>query len=102
MYDLESRLPRHVLRLSLKTLFQQPVEEQRLHKFILQEVFTNGEVEAQAIVSKLNNINTQSIEVAVDHLVSSNFLRFTHGGAVVFHRRLVKWAFEKNLVNLVL
>ena len=112
------------VKFSLKTLCQQPVEERQLHKFILQEVSTNGEVDAKAIARKLNTqsievavdrlvssnflrftqggavvFNTQSIKVAVDRLVSSDLLRFTHGGAVVFHSRLVKWALKINVVT---
>ena len=81
------------VKFSLKTLRQQPIEEWQLHKLILQEVSTNGEVDAKAIARKLN---TQSIEVAVDCLVSSNFLRFTHGGAVVFDTQSLDYSCLKS------
>ncbi len=74
---------------SLRTLFKQPYEERRLYKRILQEVCTNDKHEVKALARKLKT-NLQRIEVAVNLLVCSNLLTFTHGGAVVYHSKLVK------------
>ena len=85
------------VELSIQRLLKHSDKERHLFRLILQEVFTNGEVKAQALARKLNE-TSGNIDAAVGLLVSSYLLRY--GGAVVFHSRLVKWAFEKNLVDL--
>jgi archaellum biogenesis ATPase FlaH len=88
------------VELNLTTLFKRSNEERQLLKRILQEVFKDEVPKSlQAIARKLKT-NLQSIEVAVNLLVSSNLLRFTHGGAVVYNSKLVKWAFENYLIDL--
>ena len=83
---------------SVQTLFVHPEKERQLCKRILQEVLSNGELKTPAIV-KILGTSTEQVEHSLSLLVSCNLLRFTSGGMVAFHSRLVKWAFERDMID---
>ena len=97
--SIRNHLLQSSVKLSLKSLLKQPDNERQLYKLILKQVCTKGEVQAQAIAREFD-ISTERIEVAVDRLVSSNLLRFTHGGDLACYSRLVNWAWENDLIDL--
>ena len=83
---------------SVKTLYVHPEEERQLCKRILQEVLSNGELKTPGIV-KILGTSTEQVEHSLSLLVSCNLLRFTSGGMVAFHSKLVKWAFERDMID---